>query len=115
MQYEDKSQLVVDEQGALRRVGDDRELYNELMEMFLDQSSRQLEQLKEAIKNNSADSVEKLAHSIKGAAANLGVLLVQQSAFNLERIGNQNKMEQAEPSLNKLAFELERVKKYWIN
>ena len=102
MIQEEKSRLIVDEEGGLRRVGGDREIYNELMELFIDHSSEQIEQLKEAVKNRASNSVQKLAHSIKGAAANLGILMVQQSALELEQIGNENKLDSAEQSLNKL-------------
>lgn len=113
MELEEKSLLLVDEEGGLRRVGGDRNIYNELMELFMDNSMTQIEQLKDAVKNKQADFVKRVAHSIKGAAANLGVLLVQQSALELEQIGRENKFDKAEQSLNKLIYELERVKQYW--
>jgi len=115
MHDEDKSQILIDEEGGLRRLGGDREIYNELMELFFDQSTQQVEQLKEAVKSHEANRVEKIAHSIKGAAANLGVLVVQKSAFELEKIGNEKRLDEAEQTLNQLINELERVKQYWLN
>ena len=115
MEQEEKSKLLIDREGGLRRVGGDHEIYDELMELFMENSTSQIEQLKEAVKNKEADSIEKVAHSIKGAAANLGVLLVQQSAFELEQIGSGSKLDMADQSLDKLIYELERVKQYMLN
>ena len=106
MSYEEKSQIVIDEEGGLRRVGGDRELYNELIELFMDNSVNQIAQLKEAVRNGEADSLKKVAHSIKGSAANLGILSVQQSALELEMIGSENKLDAAGNTLNKLIYEL---------
>jgi HPt (histidine-containing phosphotransfer) domain-containing protein len=112
MHQEQKSQLVIDKEGGLRRLGGDLELYNELIDLFMDTSVDQIEQLKLAVKNNEADDIRKVAHSIKGAAANLGITLVQQIAFELEKIGYDKNLSEAEDSLNRLMYELERVKEY---
>ena len=115
MLQEEKSQIIVDKEGGLRRLGGDQEIYNELMELFIDQTTEQVEQLKEAVKNRTAESVQKIAHSIKGAAANLGVMVVQKTAFELEQIGSNNELDDAEKLLSKLIFEFERAKQYWEN
>lgn len=113
MACEEKSQLLVDEEGGLRRLGGDREIYNELMDMFIQNAMDQIALLKEAVEMQNADTIEKVAHSIKGAAANLGVLLVQQSAYELEKIGNKKELVNAPLTLNSLILEFERVKQYW--
>ena len=115
MSSEEKSNLSTDKEGGIRRLGGDEDIYSELMDLFIDQSTEQIEELKEAVRNNSASSIEKIAHSIKGAAANLCVPQVQQYAFELEQIGNENDLAQAEQSLNKLINEMDRVKRYWTN
>jgi len=113
MRQDEKSELILDKEGGLRRVGGDHEIYNELMDMFMDNSITQIEQLKQAVKNKESEIVKRLAHSIKGAAANLGILKVQKSAFELEQIGGDSRIDDVEYSLKQLIYELDRVKQYW--
>lgn len=112
MSYEEKSQLVIDQEGGLRRVGGDKELYDELIELFMDSSVDQIEQLREAVKNKETDTLRKVAHSIKGSAANLGIVQVQQTAYDIEKYGNEENIDEAAQSVEKLISEIERVKVY---
>lgn len=112
---EEKTTLLIDKEGGIRRVGGDADLYQELMEMFFDQSNQQIEELNDAIEKKETQSIKHLAHSIKGAASNLGVLLVQESAHVLEKNGNENKMNEALQNFNKLKQDLIRVKEIWEN
>ena len=113
MTQEGKSQIVVDEEGGLRRIGGDKEIYDELMELFIDNAETQMEQLKSAVENNEIDSIERLAHSIKGAAANLGVMIVQETANDLEQIGREKNIDAVDEKYEQLVHEMDRFKNYW--
>mgnify|MGYP006292440215 FL=1 len=115
MLNDEKSDILVDKDGALIRVGGDENIYNELMELFLQSSSEQIDELKEAVRKRESDEIKRLAHSIKGAAANLGILHVQKTAYDLELIGAENRIQEASKSLNSLIKELERFKNFWSN
>ncbi len=110
---EEKSLIVVDEEGGLRRLGGDREIYNELMELFIDNAGAQMEELETAVTNREADAIEKLAHSIKGAAANLGIMAVQYTAQELEQIGREKRLDEIDIQYQKLVHEMERFRQYW--
>lgn len=107
------SELLVDKEGGIRRTGGDIELYNELMDLFFEQSVQQIKQLDDAIQKKQAQSIRELAHSIKGAAGNLGVNLVHQTATVLEQIGAESILEHADDAYSKLKLEIDRVKDYW--
>jgi len=109
------SELLIDKAGGIRRTGGDFELYHELMDLFFEQSEEQIKALDVAIKNRQAQSIRELAHSIKGAAGNLGVNYVQQSALVLEQIGFENQLDRAEEAISTLKMEIHRVKRYWHN
>ncbi len=111
----EKSDVLVDKDGALIRVGGDEDIYNELMDLFLENSSDQIKELQEAVRKRESEEIKRLAHSIKGAAANLGILHVQKSANELEMIGAENRIQEAPKSLNGLIKELDRFKDFWIN
>ncbi|MBN2011375.1 Hpt domain-containing protein [candidate division KSB1 bacterium] len=110
---EEKSTIVVDEEGGLRRLGGDREIYNELMDLFIDNAETQMQQLEAAVANNELDSIEKLAHSIKGAAANLGIMAVQETAQVLEQIGREKRGDDVDETYHQLVHEMERFRQYW--
>lgn len=109
------SELLIDKEGGIRRTGGEFELYNELMDLFFEQSKEQIAALNNAIKNNQSQSVRELAHSIKGAAGNLGVKFVQESAMILEDMGSASQLEHAEEAYSKLISEIERVEQFWKN
>jgi len=109
------SDYLIDKEGGIRRTGGDYELYQELMDLFFEQSEQQIKALDEAIKNKQALSIRDLAHSIKGAAGNLGVNQVQQTATVLEQIGSESELDRAEETYSTLKLEIDRVKDYWKN
>lgn len=115
MSNNEKSDVLVDKDGALIRVGGDEDIYNELMNLFLQSSSEQIKELREAVQKQEPEQIERLAHSIKGAAANLGIVYVQKSAYELEMIGAENRIQEASKSLDILIKELERFRDYWDN
>ncbi len=69
---------------GLRRAGDDREFFRELLQMFADESAGQLEKLSVAASANDFDAVVRIAHCLKGASANLAAGPVTEAAYALE-------------------------------
>ncbi len=67
------SDLDWNKEFALEQAADDAELLNELLEIFRDSSQNDLTLIKEGMENKDADQVAAAAHSIKGAAASLGI------------------------------------------
>lgn len=58
---------------ALEQAADDAELLAELLEIFKDSSKNDLALIKQGIKEENSEQVGGAAHSIKGAAASLGI------------------------------------------
>jgi len=59
----------------------------ELVDLFLNQTTRQLEQLEVAVRANKADDVRRVAHSCAGASATLGMTRFVPMLRKLERQG----------------------------
>jgi len=97
---------------AMERVDGDIEFLKELLEMFLSTTPLQVTQLRQSIKNNDSGQVDQIAHSIKGSAGNLVIERVQQLAWELENMGKNNDLQQAEETLALLEVELERVQEF---
>jgi len=62
----------IDTATALKRTGGNRKRYESLLQRFADSQSHALDDIRAALANNDAPTAQRLAHSLKGAAANLG-------------------------------------------
>ncbi|TKB27691.1 Hpt domain-containing protein [Desulfopila sp. IMCC35006] len=69
---------------ALEQAGDDAELLEELLEIFKDSFQSDLRLLEQGLAENSAGKIMAAAHSIKGAAASLGILGIHELAMQIE-------------------------------
>ncbi len=89
-------------EAALERCGGDREFLDEMLNEFLEFSRTQIVQLTEAIEKSDLPVMTREAHSIKGAAANLGIDDLSKTALELELLGKQEQLEGAKDLLDKL-------------
>lgn len=69
---------------ALEQTAGDEELLAELLILFKDSSAADLEQLQQAVAAQDAAGVVRAAHSLKGAAASLGIEGIRQLATAME-------------------------------
>ena len=63
---------VFDKAGLLVRLMDDTDLVRAVIKVFLADMPRQLEALAAAVASQDRETAERTAHSIKGAASNVG-------------------------------------------
>lgn len=75
----------------------------ELAELLLETSRSDLSRLQAALDAGKASEVVEAAHSIKGAAGNLGFLDISRAAAEIERKARENRLEGS-------AAEIERIK-----
>lgn len=75
---------VINIKKALERLDGDRELLEDLWSVFLEYCPGQLARLKEAMALPDFAAAQKEAHSLKGAAANIGAERLQEAAFQVE-------------------------------
>ena len=90
--------------------GGDTTFEKELLEMFLSDAESSLSQLEDALASNSIETVEELAHYLKGASANVGAIALSQAAAQLERQAKQRKLVQAPKLLAQLQSLCREVK-----
>jgi CheY-like chemotaxis protein/HPt (histidine-containing phosphotransfer) domain-containing protein len=74
----------VDVQGGLKRVAGNRKLFRSLLEQFAAKQADTGAQISEALRNGDRVSAERLAHTVKGVAGNIGIAKVQAAAERLE-------------------------------
>ena len=99
----------VDLSAALEVVGDDMELLQMVVDMFLEEYPGQMEVLGEALVGQDAPGVEGAAHALKGILANIGSGPARDLAQNLETRGEESNFSGASAVLGKLNGEIERL------
>ncbi len=80
---------------ALNRLGGDEDLLRELSHIFLEESPKLLQKLRQAIGDADAEAVMRAAHSLKGELGYLGAAVASQAARELEDMGHQKNLSQA--------------------
>jgi CheY-like chemotaxis protein/HPt (histidine-containing phosphotransfer) domain-containing protein len=76
----------IDVEMGLRRVAGNQKLYISLLEQFLSGYTNSDKQILLALESNKRDDAQRLAHSVKGVAGNIGAHALSQSAAEIERI-----------------------------
>ena len=72
---------------AFEQSGDDEEILEELLGLFRDSSSSDLVKIEKALTDQDSGGVADAAHSIKGAAASLGIEGVRIVTADIEKNG----------------------------
>ena len=86
---------VFDRAALLDRVGGDEEFLEEVLNVFLADIPGQVAALREGLEKSDTDMVRRRAHSIKGAAANVGALRLQKAAREIEEAAEAGDMSKA--------------------
>jgi HPt (histidine-containing phosphotransfer) domain-containing protein len=80
--------MVFDLAHLLLRLLGDHDLLDRIVEAFLSDMPRQIQKLKDLLSAGDAPGLERQAHSIKGAAANLGGGRLEKVARQMEQAAN---------------------------
>ena len=75
----------IDVAGGLRRVAGNRRLYRDLLTQFAAKQGDAGAQISAALQSGDRKLAERLAHTVKGVAGNIGILQVQAAAEKLEK------------------------------
>lgn len=81
-----------------------------LINTFVADSLAKIEELKTAIANQDADSLRKVAHSLKGSSSNICAGNLSELARQLEFMGKEGKLDGADGILAQLREEFATVK-----
>ena len=95
---------------ALEQTGGDEELLEELLVLFRDSSVSDYAQLQQAVAANDAAGAMRAAHSLKGAAASLGIEGIRQLALDMEADARNNSVAVARAHLTAMGDLLEQLK-----
>src|SRR5438445_11752927 len=77
---------ALDRSALLDRVEGDMELLGDIIELFKEDSVRQIAAIRDAIENKQADLLRRAAHTLKGTCGNLGVPEAAATSLDLEKL-----------------------------
>ena len=95
---------------ALIHMGGDHELFQELVFVFLEESSRQIDEIRAASTERNARIVERAAHSIKGSVGTFAAKRAMEAARALEHLGREEKIASFPQAISALEEELDLLK-----
>ena len=90
-------------------LGLEEDEYVELFQLFVETSMTDLEKLQCAIDNANSDSIAGIAHSLKGAAVNLGLEEFYRIAKEIEKTAQDGRLEEITKLILMLQEKLVRV------
>ena len=92
----------IDTATALKRTGGNRKRYESLLQRFADSQSHALDDIRAALAANDSPTAQRLAHSLKGASANLGANALTEVAAAAEAaIGSNRSIARTLESLSR--------------
>ena len=94
--------LKWDKEFALEQAADDAELLQELLEIFKDSLQSDINLIEQGLEQEEAAKVCRAAHSIKGAAASLGILGIHEIALAIEETSRAGGLATARSNLSLL-------------
>ena len=92
----------VDWADALEAAGDDRILLQTVIEAFFEESATLMQQIRASIRLRDAASLQKSAHTLKGALLAVGARRTSTFAFDLERLGSSGNVTNSDNGLEAL-------------
>jgi HPt (histidine-containing phosphotransfer) domain-containing protein len=108
---EEKTEDVFDADALLERLGDDRELQQELAQLFLEQTPRTLAEIHTALEQDRMDQLKHLAHSLKGSIRVFGAKAAAEAAEAMEKKASANDRNDLRKTETLLRQEVARLTK----
>ena len=90
-------------------LGLEEDEYMELIELFIDIGTSDLDELQAAVGAGDAEKAANAAHSIKGASGNLGLMEFYGTAKTIEDDARSGNLERAAGSIQELQKEMKNI------
>ena len=98
-----------DREEMLERLGGDVELLHDVLEVFLEECPKMMDEVTAAISGADADAVRRAAHSMKGALLNISANAAAEEAKALEQLGADARLDESSSVLRRLQTEVDRL------
>ena len=104
------SDSPVDKEALFDVVDEDPAFLKTLINTFLDDCETYMSALRTAVEEGDEDALEKEAHGLKGAVANLQAEPAREAARRLEELGRSGAVGEADRALDRLETEIDRLR-----
>lgn len=94
---------------AMETVMDSTELFQKIADMLIEACPGYIERIRKAIAENDPGTLEREAHSLKGAVGNFGADDAYEAAYRLEKSGKNREMTTAKEGLSTLEAALDQL------
>ncbi|MEA2004663.1 MAG: Hpt domain-containing protein [Acidobacteriota bacterium] len=101
---------IFDIPSALERAGGDYSFLKELIDLYIEEFSTKLNQLKKAIAQKNFLEIQEIGHSLKGSSGNLSLSSLQEASYEVEKAGKEKDITKSEESTLLLENEFKRLK-----
>ena len=101
---------VLDTEKAIDMIGGDMELLKEILDIFVADLPRKLDDLRAGISTGDATLVKRAAHSLKGSSSNICAEGVRKIAADMEQLAGDGDLATAASKMPSLESELARLK-----
>ncbi len=108
--------LFWDMSKTLERLGGDKKLFHEVIEIFLDDVPKHMASLRSAIEAGDGEALERTAHTLKGELGYLGISEISRKARDMEEFGRKSEFRLAaslyatfEPELAEVLVSMRRM------
>jgi two-component system sensor histidine kinase/response regulator len=101
---------ILDRDKILERTGANEETLKEIVELFVTESAKLMKRIRDAITNNDASELQRAAHTLKGSIRIFGIERAAAAALQLENIGRDKNLADAEEAWQVLVKEIKRLK-----
>jgi HPt (histidine-containing phosphotransfer) domain-containing protein len=93
----------------IARLAGDEELARQLVDIYIDECPRMLGTLRDAIAQASPDAIRRAAHALKGSTLNFIDGGPAATAFELETMGRESRLDDTVPAFARLEEESEAL------
>jgi histidine phosphotransfer protein HptB len=86
--------------------------YRELIELFIDTGTADFQSIQEALEGGNSEQVMRSAHTIKGAAGNLGLMDVSETAKKIEDCASKNQLDSIQTTVQILKTQFDAIEAF---
>ncbi len=97
---------VMDISSALKRLGNDRDLFHEIVQIYLEDAPGLLDSARRALTAEDASGLRRAAHSLKGLTATLGAENAVSAALHVEQLAAAGDLSSSGEPLEQLTCRL---------
>jgi len=94
------------------KIGLEEDEYRELVELFMETGTADYDRLKAAFEAGDAQQVARSAHTIQGAAGNMGIMNVHEAAKRIELAAVDNRLDSISAELDSLKGLFDEVARF---